>query len=273
MSTVAKSLLIYLSLSLVGLMKVKKRKRSIKLLRNFQQLHDFAPPYRIVIDSTFARQALNFKINLSEQIPKYIDDEVELCTTYCVQAELETLMQIRSISNDIYGVFNVIKRFKQINCMHKKSRTTACKCLTALLQSDKYILASNDDELREIARSLKKVPIMYIAHSCINFEKMNTDVSEEAKTSDSLTNYEKQNIEKLASIMCVKLDDEEKKKKKKKKGGPNPLSMKKKKKLENESPEAGVKKRSRKRNKAKLSWCYKQFLEMQKKNTEESSSV
>lgn len=255
---------------IAGRMRGKKRKRYSKLLRNFQELYDFAPPYRIIVDSTFARQALDFKINLSEQMPKYIDDEFELCTTHCVKAELETLLQIKSISNDIYGVLNVVKRFKQIECVHKKSRTTACKCLAALIQSDKYILASNDDELREVARSLKKVPILYIAHSCINFEKMSTDVTDDTKKDDGVTEYEKKNIEKLATLMRVDLNEEVKKKKKKKKGGPNPLSVKKKKKSEN-----GIKKderkRSRKRTKAKLSWCYKQFLEMQKNKTQDSS--
>jgi U3 small nucleolar RNA-associated protein 23 len=46
---------------------------------------------QVLIDGTFCRAALNGKINIGEQMPKYLDAEVKLCTTACVMAECRAL--------------------------------------------------------------------------------------------------------------------------------------------------------------------------------------
>jgi len=50
-----------------------------------------AAHFQVLVDGTFCRAALNCKVNISEQLPKYLDAEVQLCTTRCVLAECEAL--------------------------------------------------------------------------------------------------------------------------------------------------------------------------------------
>ena len=46
-------------------------------------------PYNVLLDGTFCKAALKFKLNISEQLCKYLEGEVKLSTTRCVLEELE----------------------------------------------------------------------------------------------------------------------------------------------------------------------------------------
>lgn len=53
--------------------------------------HMFLPRdirFRVLVDGTFCNAALANKINLREQLPKYLGGDVEIATTKCVLAEL-----------------------------------------------------------------------------------------------------------------------------------------------------------------------------------------
>ena len=70
--------------------KIKRQKHVKKTMIFYKQHFHYEPPYTVLIDGTFCKEALNFKINIMEQLPKYLDAEVTLATTFCVKAECET---------------------------------------------------------------------------------------------------------------------------------------------------------------------------------------
>lgn len=74
-------------------MKVKRLKKASRVLNFFRYQYGFNLPYKILLDGTFCQAALQFKINLREQIPKYLKSlETELLTTSCVLHELGILL-------------------------------------------------------------------------------------------------------------------------------------------------------------------------------------
>lgn len=54
-------------------MKVKRYKRAQRLISIYRYNFGLEPPYKVLLDGTFAMAALQNKINLREQIPKYLD--------------------------------------------------------------------------------------------------------------------------------------------------------------------------------------------------------
>lgn len=78
-------------LDFVWKMRIKRLKRASKRLSYYKNCFNFHPPYQIIIDGTISQVALKNKINLQEQMPKYLGDEVKMFSTACVITELDKL--------------------------------------------------------------------------------------------------------------------------------------------------------------------------------------
>lgn len=79
-------------------MKITRYKRVQRFLSFYKNNFDFHPPYQIILDGTFCQAALSNKVNISEQMPKYLNDEVKLLTTVCVINEVEKLCKLNFLS-------------------------------------------------------------------------------------------------------------------------------------------------------------------------------
>ena len=53
-------------------MKVKRQKRVGKILKYFHLNFGFRKPFNLVLDGTFCATCLETKVNIKEQIPKYV---------------------------------------------------------------------------------------------------------------------------------------------------------------------------------------------------------
>lgn len=62
-------------------MKIKRQKQAKKTLSFYKYNFSFREPFQILIDGTFCQAALKNKIQIKEQMPKYLMGEVQLCTT------------------------------------------------------------------------------------------------------------------------------------------------------------------------------------------------
>lgn len=72
-------------------MKIKRYKKAQRIIAFYRNTFGFRPPYQVLIDGTFSQQALKNKVNIAEQIEKYLGDKVKLLTTVCVITETEKL--------------------------------------------------------------------------------------------------------------------------------------------------------------------------------------
>jgi U3 small nucleolar RNA-associated protein 23 len=212
----------------------------------------------VLVDGTFCQAALKNKINLNEQIPKYLCDTVKLLTTVCVVTETEKLGPV------LYGASLIVKQFPVRKCGHEKKPISASQCLHSLMNekanADHYILATQDAALSEQVRQLPGCPLLYIKLNAINFEKP-SNVSQSIATADisAASGPLSHDLEVLNKLKETELGASELAPKKKRKGpkGPNPLAMKKKKKkvgvdiVPKQSTESDIKK-TRKRKKLKI---------------------
>ena len=72
-------------------MKVKRQKKVRKILSFYSNNYGHKTPYKVLVDGTFCKAALTFKLNITEQLSKYLEGEVKLSTTRCVLTECEAL--------------------------------------------------------------------------------------------------------------------------------------------------------------------------------------
>ncbi|KAG0414221.1 hypothetical protein HPB47_008649 [Ixodes persulcatus] len=208
-------------------MRINRYKRVQRHLTFYKNVFGFRPPFQILVDGTFCAAALKYKVNIREQMPKYLNDEVKLCTTVCAIAESEKL------GPAVYGATLVIKQFPVRICGHEKSPITAANCFHTMVRKknpDHYMVATQDPELSDRVRQLVGVPLLYLFNA-ITLEKP----SEKSEKAGALTlraqteapAHQLRVIENLKRKENL-LQEAPVKRKKRKVSGPNPLSCKKK---------------------------------------------
>ncbi|XP_028398336.1 rRNA-processing protein UTP23 homolog [Dendronephthya gigantea] len=228
-------------------MKVKRQKTVKKYINLFKNSFGVFEPYQILIDGTFCQAALQNRINIKEQLPKYLDADIQLLTTECVLHELE------SLGGALYGALVIAKRFKTRKCSHRE-HVPATECVAHLVgdkNEKRYFVATQDKHLRNRFRKIPGVPLLYINYNCIVMEKPSFACTKKAteveRARTEPTEHERGILERL------KTNDEPeiKKRKRKRAKGPNPLSCKRKK-ISQDGPIASNKSSSRKRRKNKI---------------------
>lgn len=231
-------------------MKINRYKRVQRHLTFYKNAFGFRAPYQILVDGTFCAAALKYKINIREQMPKYLSDEVKLCTTVCAVTETE------SLGPTLYGATLVIKQFPVRRCGHEKKPITAANCFHSMVRKrnpDHYMVATQDHDLSERLRALVGVPLLYLFNA-ITLEKPSE--KSEKKGMEALQAQSQAPERQLEVIKQLKrkenlLQEAPAPKKRRKPGGPNPLSCKKAKKRPAPQPEPAAAEGSRKRKRHK----------------------
>ncbi|KAK9510736.1 hypothetical protein O3M35_005462 [Rhynocoris fuscipes] len=214
-------------------MRINRQKKVNKALKFYINNFGFRKPYQILIDGTFCHVALESKVNIHDQIPKYLGD-VKILTTPCAILETE------SLGSPVYGAMLILKQFPVHQCGHKEP-VAAASCLRNMLDRNnpnRYILATQDRDLQRIARRISGTPLLYIYNKAPTLEQPSFKTTFVAKKklqqSCGLSITEKKTLKDYKKAVLgprIPL----RRKKHKKKGGPNPLSCKKKKKKPEEN--------------------------------------
>lgn len=223
-------------------MKVKRIKRANRILTFFKYNYNVVPPFRVLVDGTFCNAALANKINLREQLPKYLGGDVEIVTTKCVIEELKTL------GASVYGALVICRQFVVDICPHVPCRAPA-ECLAHLARraarkGARCIIATNDDCLAEKLRTIAGTPILYIKYNTILLDRV-------SQTSKDAAEAPKSDLDNLKVVKASVFGEPLVKFKKRKIKGPNPLSCKKKKVVPTKQIEKPFMKSRRKRSKRK----------------------
>lgn len=213
-------------------MKIKRQKQAKKTISFYKYNFSFREPFQILLDGTFCQAALKNKIQIKEQMPKYLMGEVQLCTTNCVLKELE------SLGKELYGAKIILQRFQIRNCSHFKNPVPASQCLLSMLDANNphhYFIASQDHELSATVKKVPGVPLLYIILNTIVLDKPSlrsvTHV-QAVQSGELVTPQQQHSICKLKEEQGIARDGAKgcHKKRKKKVKNPNPLSCLKKKK-------------------------------------------
>ncbi|XP_010898492.1 rRNA-processing protein UTP23 homolog [Esox lucius] len=236
-------------------MKIKRQKQAKKTISFYKYNFSFREPFQILIDGTFCQAALKNKIQIKEQLPKYLMGEVQLCTTNCAMKELESI-------KELYGAKLILQRFQVRNCKHFKNPVAASECLLSMLEENNphhYFVATQDQEVTAGLKMIPGVPLLYIILNTIVLDKpsqCSVNQVQAVALGEMVTTAQQQNINSLKAVQGIGQDGERRGKKRKRKiSNPNPLScLKKKKKQPPTQPvkkTEGEKKRSRHRKRRK----------------------
>uniref|UniRef100_V9L1Y3 rRNA-processing protein UTP23 homolog n=1 Tax=Callorhinchus milii TaxID=7868 RepID=V9L1Y3_CALMI len=213
-------------------MKIKRQKTAKRVLGFYQHNLGFRQPHQLLLDGTFCQAALLHKIQIKEQMPKYLMAEVQLCTTGCVLKELE------SLGEEVYGAKLIAQRFQVRSCPHFKNPVAASVCLLSMVQNNNphhYFVATQDHQLTMKIKKLPGVPLLYIIQNTIVLEKPSPKSIAHIQAQYSnqfVTATQKVNIQQLKTEQGLAKEHESRSRKRKRKGGPNPLSCLKKKKIQ-----------------------------------------
>ncbi|KAM4027230.1 rRNA-processing protein UTP23 homolog [Anomaloglossus baeobatrachus] len=233
-------------------MKITRQKHAKKNVNFYKHNFRFREPYQVLLDGTFCQAALKNKIQIKEQLPKYLMGEVQLCTTGCVIKELE------SLGKELYGAKLIAQRFQVRSCAHFQSAVSGSACLLSMVADDNshhYFIATQDQELSSAVKKFAGIPLMFIIQNTIVLDKPSPKSLAHVKalqSSQLFPEHQKHNIANLKSEQGIVRVTEHRGRKRKRVAGPNPLSCLKKKKKNpttTPAPEQTKKKRKRKRNK------------------------
>ena len=241
-------------------MKIKRQKKVQRILEFFKNNFGHFPPYQMLLDGTFAMACLKMQINIKDQMPKYIGQEVKLLTTKCAIIETEKL------GPELFGATKILKQFHLHKCGHEDEPQPALKCLRSMVSEgnpQRYFIVTQDSYLREKVRKIPGTPVLYLHHKALTLEKpsdiSNMSVDNKTQEKVGISEYQAKMIKHLKEQAGL-VEINTTKRKKKKKGGPNPLSCLKKKKNNKTDPLRGVqdnlesagKKKKRRRSKKKF---------------------
>lgn len=213
-------------------MKIKRYKKAERFMSIYKNNFGFREPYQVLLDGTFCQVALAHKVNIQEQLPKYLSGECKLLTTACIIEEAKRL------GKPLHGAYLVVSQYPVHNCGHEKP-ISASKCLSSFVvdnnNKDHYIVATQDHKLRLKIANQTVCPLLKLANNALVIEKPTQKVlSKVRRTHHFLAN--KMNDDERAKVDELKKEENllevtsERPRKRKGPKGPNPLSCKKKKK-------------------------------------------
>lgn len=239
-----------------NVMKIKRYKKAERYMSLYKNNFGFREPYQVLLDGTFCQVALVNKVNLQEQMPKYLSGQCKLLTTACVIDETKRL------GKPLQGSYQILSQFPVHNCGHEKP-ISASKCLSSFVidsrNKDHYLVATQDYNLRNKIAKFAVCPLLKLANNALVMEKPTHKVQSKVDRTHHFLANKISDEEKMKADEMKKEEDlykgliEIKKRKRKGPKGPNPLSCKKKQKKiapKKDKPQNGdspEKKRTRKK--------------------------
>ncbi|KAJ4174047.1 hypothetical protein NW754_013037 [Fusarium falciforme] len=273
-------------------MRGKRSKQYRKLMEQFSMTFGFREPYQVLVDAEMVQDSSRFKMDLEPALSRTVHGKVKPMITQCEIRKLYAKKNEPGVS----AAIDLAKTLERRRCGHHPDEypepLSTQECLRSVVDpkntnqnKHRYVVASQDQDVRRMLRGIKGVPLIYIKRSVMILEPMaDESVQVRAREERSKFRAELKNAlgkrkredgdsddekDKAQAGDGEALSAEEQKKKKKKSygtKGPNPLSVQKsKKKQEGQSrkpagsekkedtQEAPAKRKRRRKNKATTS--------------------
>ncbi|KAF3046366.1 hypothetical protein E8E12_005531 [Didymella heteroderae] len=231
-------------------MKLKRAKAYKKLLHQYELNFGFREPYQVLLDSAILQDAYKFKIDLVGRLEKVLGAKVKPMITQC---DMRHLYDAKPKNETL---ILQAKEYERRRCGHHELEEplSTLECLSSVVDpkgsgsnKHRYVVASNEKEVRAKMRSIPGVPLIYISKSVVLMEPM-TSATEDFREREEKSKFKQglKGARKPDAGEKRKRDDDDEKddrsiatetqtpKKRRQKGPkqPNPLSMKKKKKTD-----------------------------------------
>ncbi|ROW18025.1 hypothetical protein VPNG_00035 [Cytospora leucostoma] len=236
-------------------MRGKRSKAYRKLLKQFELTFGFRQPYQVIVDADLVTDAHRFAMDLPQYLSNTLHGEVKVLITQCSMRHLYA----RNKEPGVDRAIEKAKEYERRRCGHHPEEfpepCSTLECLSSVVgatNKHRYVVASQDLEVRSKMRGIPGVPLIYINRSVMIMEPMASATSrvvnkgerakfraglkEPATTAGSKRKRDDDDSDGEDGEEKGKEEEPKKKKKKKKSGlkGPNPLAVKKPKKKPDE---------------------------------------
>ncbi|KAI8719034.1 hypothetical protein NCS52_00683700 [Fusarium sp. LHS14.1] len=273
-------------------MRGKRSKQYRKLMEQFSMTFGFREPYQVLVDAEMVLDSSRFKMDLEPALSRTVHGKVKPMITQC---EIRKLYAKRT-EPGVSAAIDLAKTLERRRCGHHPDEypepLSTEECLRSVVDpkstnqnKHRYVVASQDQEVRRMLRGIRGVPLIYIKRSVMILEPM-ADESVQVRAREERSKFRAELKNGLGKRKREDEDsddekdkakagdgealsaEEQKKKRKKSYGtkGPNPLAVQKsKKKQEGQSrkpagsekkedtQEAPAKRKRRRKNKAATS--------------------
>ncbi|KAJ0401163.1 hypothetical protein P43SY_004370 [Pythium insidiosum] len=219
-------------------MRYLRAKGIRKALRQFHFLCGIKPPYKVLIDGNFLAMCLQMKVDVRERVPKFLQVKPHQCEYYIARAavnELELLGDAMREAVDIAKSFRVIEARDYGQADGAAAPVDVTQVMLSLVgerNERKFVVATQEVELRKALRLVPGVPLIYLNRSVLVFEDISKATlaivrQEEKAKMAKLDVNEKRKLESVVEDSASAEEDAAPQRKKRRAKAPNPLSCKK----------------------------------------------
>ena len=163
-------------------MRTKRAKQYKKLLIKYSQTFGFREPYQILVDASIIRSAASFKMRLGSMLSNTLSGEIKpMITQCCIRHlyDLPTTTDAERREKDEW--IEVAKQAERRRCGHHElpEALSALECILSVVDpkgsgsnKNRYVVASQEVEIRTRMRAIAGVPLIYINRSVMILEPM-----------------------------------------------------------------------------------------------------
>lgn len=213
-------------------MRILRTKAIRKALRQFHFLCGIKAPYRVLLDGNFLAMCVQMKVDVRERVPKLLQVKPRDCELLVPRAALRELELLGDAMREALQVARQLQVVEHGELGDEADVTKVVSALVGDRNERKFVVCTQEVELRKVLRAVPGVPLIYLNRSVLVFEEISRATlaivrSEEKAKAAKLDENEKRKLDAVAASAASDDDDLQPSRKKHRAKGPNPLSMKK----------------------------------------------
>ncbi|KAI1004086.1 hypothetical protein K3495_g4130 [Podosphaera aphanis] len=218
-------------------MRGKRSKQYRKLMQHYGLSYGFREPYQVILDADIIKDADKFKMDLVGGLERTLQGQVKPMITQCSMRHLYASSSEPGVSY----LIDKAKTYERRRCGHLPSDyaepLSAQECISSVVDpkssghnKHRYVVASQNLDVRKAMRLLMGVPLIYINRSVMIMEPM-AEKSIENRVREEQGKF-RSGLKRGSGSLKRKRSDEDGNsadipKKKRSEKGPNPLAVKK----------------------------------------------
>ncbi|KAK3111664.1 hypothetical protein LTR53_012865 [Teratosphaeriaceae sp. CCFEE 6253] len=174
-------------------MRAKRSKQYRKLMQQYQLSFGFREPYQVLIDADIIRAAARFKMKLGVLLAGAVHGEIKpMITQCCIRHLYDSPTTTDAEKREKDGWIEVAKQAERRRCGHHEldEPLTTGECVMSVVDpkgsggnKNRYVVATQDQEVRQQLRKVAGVPLVYINRSVMILEPM-ASKSEKMRNAD-----------------------------------------------------------------------------------------
>ncbi|KAF2482571.1 Fcf1-domain-containing protein, partial [Neohortaea acidophila] len=163
-------------------MRAKRAKQYRKLMKTYELSFNFREPYQVLLDAQFIRDAHRFKMHLGKMLENTLSGLIKPMITQCCIRHLYNIKPADDAEQKEKEIcIEVAKAAERRRCGHHELEEplSEVECLKSVVDpkgsgtnKNRYVVASQDRELRASMREIAGVPLIYINRSVMILEPM-----------------------------------------------------------------------------------------------------